>query len=80
MYKVYVIKSINFDWIYVGMTKDIDRRLHDYNARYNKSTKAKAPYFLLFFEEYPDSLSARNREKYLKTTAGKRFIRKNFVK
>ena len=80
MYKVYVIKSINFDWIYVGMTTDIERRLHDHNLGYNKSTKAKAPYSVLFVEEYPDSLSARNREKYLKTTVGKRFIRKNFVK
>ncbi len=80
MYKVYVIKSINFDWIYVGMTTDIERRLHDHNVGYNKSTKAKAPYSLLFVEEYPDSSSARNREKYLKTTVGKRFIRKNFVK
>lgn len=61
------------------MTTDIERRLHDHNAGYNKSTKAKAPYTLLFVEEYPDSLSARSREKYLKSTSGKRFIRKTYL-
>lgn len=80
MFKVYVLESINFDWIYVGMTTDIERRLHDHNAGYNKSTKAKAPYLLLFAEDYLDSITARNREKYLKTTVGKRYIRKTYIK
>ena len=80
MYKVYALKSIANEWIYVGMTTDIDRRVRDHNSGYNRSTKSKAPFLILFIEEYSDSISAREREKYLKTTSGKRYIRKQFVK
>ena len=75
-YYVYVIKSLRQNWIYVGMTEDIERRLEQHNRGWNVSTKSHAPFRLIFSETYSDNLGARKREKYLKSAAGKRFIRK----
>ncbi|MBK8700505.1 MAG: GIY-YIG nuclease family protein [Saprospiraceae bacterium] len=80
MFTVYVLKSINADWYYVGMTTDFERRLSDHNRGYNLSTKAKAPFVVLFTELYPTATEARNREKFLKNASGKRFIKDYFNK
>jgi len=79
MYFVYAIQSRVKDWIYVGISSDIERRLSEHNHGHNKSTKPYRPYRLIFQEEQADRPSAREREKYLKSTSGKRWLRKNFV-
>jgi putative endonuclease len=56
-------------------TSDFERRLSDHNRGYNLSTKAKAPFIVIFTELYNTSLEARGREKFLKNASGKRFIR-----
>ncbi len=78
MFTVYVLKSINADWFYVGMTSNFERRLSDHNRGYNLSTKAKAPFIVIFTEFYHTSTEARKREKYLKNASGKRVIREYF--
>ncbi len=76
MYYVYVIKSITFDRFYTGMTNDVDRRLAEHNAGRTKSTKRYVPYELVYFEEVENRIVAREREKYLKSSAGRRFLEK----
>ncbi|WP_373059179.1 GIY-YIG nuclease family protein [Zunongwangia sp. H14] len=78
MYFVYAIRSQLKDWIYVGMTNNVQRRIAQHNAGQNKSTKAYKPFQFLFSENFPTRPEARKREKYLKSTAGKRWIRNNF--
>ncbi len=75
MYYVYAIKSLVNDWIYVGMTDDIKRRLKQHNSGHNKSTKPYIPFKLVYFEEQPDREHARKREKYLKSASGKRWLK-----
>ena len=79
MYTVYVIKSIEKDWFYVGQSSNIVRRLDHHNRGYNRSTKPYRPYELVFTEEYITSEQARKREKELKSTMGKRFIRRYYA-
>jgi len=43
-YYVYAIKSVNRNYIYVGLTNNIDRRLSEHNKGYNKKTKAYLPF------------------------------------
>ncbi len=76
MYYVYAIKSEIKDWIYVGITDDIERRLKQHNSGWNRSTKPYRPFQLIYSEKCIDRPTARKREKYLKSAAGKRFIRK----
>jgi len=75
MYYVYALKSKVKDWIYVGITSDLDRRLRQHNLGQNKSTKPYLPFELVYSQELPDRPSARKREKYLKSGSGKRWLK-----
>ena len=79
IYYVYVLKSKSRNWISVGITDNIERRIKQHQNGYSKSTAPYRPFCLLFTEDYPDTISARAREKYLKTTSGKRMIRKKYA-
>lgn len=70
-YFVYVLKSVGHDFIYVGFTGDITRRLGEHNNKKELSTKHYAPFDLIFYEAYKDINDAKRREKYFKTTKGK---------
>jgi putative endonuclease len=80
MYFVYAIRSLHFNYIYVGQTKNIDCRLMEHNSKKNRSTKAYTP-FELFYQEggFATREQAREREKYLKSGVGKEFL-KTYIK
>ena len=75
-YYVYAIKSIERNYIYVGMTADIERRLKEHNNGYNKTTKPYLPFRLIFQEKCETREKARTREKYWKSGTGKRQLKK----
>lgn len=75
MYTVYVIKSTTRNYTYVGLTNNLERRLFDHNMGYNKTTKPYCPFDVIYTEECPDRISARNREKYFKSGVGREFIK-----
>jgi putative endonuclease len=75
MYIVYAIKSINRNYIYVGLTNNLERRFLEHNLGYNKTTKPYRPFRILFFEEVSGRIEARRREKYLKSGIGKEFLK-----
>jgi putative endonuclease len=75
MYYVYAIKSLTANYIYVGMTSNIERRLDEHNKGQNRSTKAYRPFILIFSEQVETRAKAREREKYLKSGVGKEFLR-----
>ena len=74
-YFVYVLKSKERNYLYVGMTNNLDERLSRHNAGRVNSTKPYKPFDLIYSEECADGLDARKREKYLKSSAGKSFLR-----
>jgi len=74
MIYVYVIKSKKAKYSYVGITKNIEQRLQRHNSGNNTSTKPYAPFELILEEQYPDYKQAREREKFLKSGAGRNLI------
>jgi putative endonuclease len=76
MYHVYALKSITRNYIYVGFTSDLERRINEHNKGYNKTTKPYAPFELIYSEELETRESARKREKYWKSGTGKRRLKK----
>jgi putative endonuclease len=48
---VYAISSQVKNYIYVGMTNDLTRRLQEHNSGQNQSTKAYKPFELIYKEE-----------------------------
>jgi putative endonuclease len=75
MYTIYAISSINRNYIYVGLTSNIEERLKRHNAGYEKTTRPYAPFTLLFEETAEDRKQARLREKYWKSGTGKERLR-----
>lgn len=79
MYYVYIIKSSLTGNNYVGITGDIERRLKEHNAGYNKSTRHGKPWRLIYQEEFATRVEARKREVYLKSGIGREYIKNGFV-
>ena len=77
MYKVYVIYSSSFERYYVGITDNIEVRIKRHNSGKTKSTKAYVPWEVILTEDYENRLAAREREKYLKSAAGRRWRKLN---
>ncbi|MCR9253952.1 MAG: GIY-YIG nuclease family protein [bacterium] len=72
---IYAIQSKVDNRIYVGFTKDLNRRLKEHYQGKTKSTKGFRPWILIYQEKAPDRASARKREKYLKSGIGKEFLK-----
>lgn len=78
MFQVYVLKSKNFDKSYVGSTNNLDRRIKEHNSGKHNFTKKFMPWKIIYTEQYTSESEARRREKFLKTTPGRRFLKKIF--
>jgi putative endonuclease len=76
---VYVLANLVNAELYVGISNDLNRRLKEHNAGKNRYTKAYAPWRIVYSEELGDYTSARVREKYLKSHAGKKSLRKKLI-
>jgi putative endonuclease len=72
---VYALVSAKDKRIYVGFSRDIDKRIYEHNSGKTKSTKGFRPWTLLYFEEVEGRDSARQREKYYKSGIGKEFLK-----
>ena len=66
MYYVYVLKSLKDNDLYYGSTNDLRRRLSEHNDGKNRSTKARRPFELRYYEAYFKEDDARQREWSLK--------------
>ncbi|MBI5198422.1 MAG: GIY-YIG nuclease family protein [Nitrospirae bacterium] len=77
-YFVYILRSLKDGSIYVGISKDPEQRLQNHNYGDSKYTKGHRPYELIYKEKFIDRVSARKREKYLKSGTGREFINKTF--
>jgi len=78
MFFVYVIKSKIRNYIYVGLTSDLENRISQHNSGSEVTTKPYKPFELLHFEKYITRSEARKREKQLKSGYGKEWIKKEF--
>jgi len=73
MYYVYVLR--NPKQFYIGSTNDLRRRLSEHQNNRNVSTKNRGKWQLIYYEASVSEKDARNREKYLKTAWGKRYLK-----
>jgi putative endonuclease len=73
---LYVIKSEVNGNLYVGICKDVARRLRDHGSGKNRYTKGLRPWKLVHTEEFPDWSSARIKEKYYKSGIGKEYLKR----
>ena len=72
---VYVLQSEIDHQFYVGYTNNIVARLSDHNNGRVPSTKRRVPMKLVYWEGCINQQDATHREKYLKSSWGKRYIK-----
>jgi len=60
---------------YVGFTSDLQNRLKRHNDGLVESTKFRRPFKVVYYEACVNKDDAIRRERYLKSTYGKRYIR-----
>jgi putative endonuclease len=64
--------------IYKGLTDDVKRRLSEHRIGNVESTKNYRPVKLLGYEAYEEKSDAQRREKFLKTTEGRRLLNQQY--
>ncbi|MDO8611038.1 MAG: GIY-YIG nuclease family protein [bacterium] len=80
MYYDYILQSLKDRKTYVGYTDDFERRFKQHNSGQSKSTKYRAPFILLFKEEFNSQTDAKRRELWWKSGVGRRELKKYFHK
>lgn len=75
MYYVYVLYSKTVNKCYVGFSSNLKERLRDHLSKSVHTTKRMGDFELIFYEAYLVKSDALRREKYFKTTKGKRALK-----
>lgn len=75
MHYVYVLQSLKDFKLYTGYTSNLEARLQKHNEGAVRSTQNRIPFKVIYYEACLSQEDALHREKYLKTTYGKRYIR-----
>jgi putative endonuclease len=75
-YYVYLLQSDLDQGLYIGFTADLRRRLAEHQQGVSISTKSRRPWRLIYYEAYLQKLDAEGREKFLKSGAGRTFLKK----
>jgi len=75
MFIVYALKSINRNYIYVGLTNNIERRFNEHQKGQNRTTSPYKPFVLIYQEYFFTRIDARKKEIYLKSGSGKEFLK-----
>ncbi len=75
MFWVYALSSLKRNYIYVGLTSNLTRRIKRHNSVRERITKPYAPFELLYSEIIETRIEAREREKYWKSGVGKEKLR-----
>jgi putative endonuclease len=66
-YYVYIVTNKNHSVLYIGVTGDLEGRIHEHRDKLVEGfTKQYQSAKLIFYEDYPDPRSAIAREKQLK--------------
>ena len=77
MYTVYVLQDENGK-VYKGCNNNLVRRFREHNkCNGSRTTSEMNGLKIVYIEEYETFKEARSREVYLKTAAGRRFLKLN---
>ncbi len=71
-----MIYSDKYSRFYKGHCENLETRLKEHNQGKTKSIKAYIPFRLVYYEEFTTRQEAIARERYFKSAAGRRFLKK----
>jgi putative endonuclease len=75
VFYVYVLRSQMDSGLYIGYSSNLRERLRQHDSRTSFATAHRGPWKLVYYEAYLNQADAFGREKYLKSGAGRRFLK-----
>src|SRR5439155_11155398 len=75
MHYVYVLRSVSDDGFYIGYSANLRKRFKEHVQGGSFATSYRGPWKLIYYEAYLEQADALGREKYLKSGAGRRFLK-----
>ena len=75
MFYVYVPRSESDAGFYIGFSTNLRARLRQHQEGESFATSHRGPWKLIYYEAYTEREDAEGREKFLKSGAGRRFLR-----
>lgn len=72
----YVLKSIYQNFYYKSHCENLEVKLTQYNSGMTDSIRPYIPFKLVYSEQFQTREEAIAREKYFKSAAGRRFLKK----
>ena len=80
MYIVYILISIrDSSKYYIGITKDLNKRLREHNSSKSGYSKKYAPWQIETYITFRNKILAEKLEKYLKAGSGHAFLKKRLI-
>jgi len=73
---VYVLRSLRDDHLYIGISRDPEKRVIAHNRGKTESTKNRRPFILIYKESCHSVNEAREKEKYYKSGFGREIVKK----
>ena len=73
MYIVYVLQD-DRGKMYKGVTNDLNRRMKEHSRGKTRTTRHMQNLKVIYTENHVDFQSARQRELYMKSAAGRRYL------
>jgi putative endonuclease len=75
MHHVYVLRSTSDDGLYIGYSANLRKRFQQHARGDSFATSYRGPWKLIYYEAYLNQADALERERYLKSGAGRRFLK-----
>ena len=79
MFWTYILKSLKDGRYYYGHASDLELRLTEHNKGRVKSTKARRPFVIHYFEKFDTKSEAAKREVFFKSINGYIFLKENKI-
>jgi putative endonuclease len=80
MHYVYILLNEAKTRTYTGVADDVNKRLALHNAGRVKASRPYRPYNIIHTEAFETPKEARQKEKFYKSTTGRRRIKEMFFK
>jgi putative endonuclease len=75
VFYVYLLRSVSDSGFYIGYSNNLRARLKQHLNRKSIATAHRGPWRLIYYEAYLNQADALGRERYLKSGAGRRFLK-----
>jgi putative endonuclease len=78
MFHIYIPQSEKDHRTYAGYTCDLEKRLLEHNGGKVDATRNRKPFKIIYTESFITEKEAKDRERYWKSGAGRRNLKKIF--